>query len=798
MKVPVKWLNEHVKIDDIPIKTLEEGLIMSGSNTEGIRDFSRDNTEIVVGRVLAQEKHPDADKLFVLKVDIGDERVQIVTGAKNVKVGDFVPVARVGARLAKGLVIKKSKLRGEVSEGMLVSLDELGFTRSVIPKVFDDGIYILQGSYEPGTPFFEAVAIGDQVIEFEITPNRADCLCIEGMARETQATFGRQRRAVKVPQGFSGDEVGKFIDVSVLDRDLCPRYAGFVIRNANIEPSPQWMQVRLMLAGVRPINNIVDVTNYVMLEIGNPIHPFDLDQVDEGRIIVRRAEADEVITTLDSVKRSLTTEDLVIASPRRAIGLAGIMGGENTEITSETRNIFVEVASFNKTALRLSSKSLGLRTEASARFEKGIDPSRVAKAIQRLLELYQEMNVGELVKGVVDVYPEPQIQRRVTLTRREVKRILGIDPTVPEMIKMLEGLEFQLVEGDDLSLTVAVPPCRLDVVKEIDLVEEIARIYGYDRIPSTIPGGTLYGEFSPKQRIENRVKRLLVAKGLVEIATYSFVSPSTVKKIKREKDPAISRMVKLINPLGEEYSVMRTTLVPNLLEVLVRNHNYGAPKMMAFEMGNTFMPKSLPVKDLPDEKISLVMGGFGEGVGFFTLKGLVTLLLEDLGIHGVRFVKAPKIDTYHPGRSATILWGETSLGYMGEFHPEVLENFEANTRITGVELDFEALMAASNLTRIYNPVSRFPAIERDIALLVAETVTNEEIIDIIEKNGGNDLVQVKLFDIYRGDQIQAGFKSVAYNMVFRAKEDTLTYEAVQKPYDKILEALEKELGALRR
>ncbi|OPL09263.1 MAG: hypothetical protein AVO33_07305 [delta proteobacterium ML8_F1] len=798
MKVPVKWLNEHVQIDDIPIKTLEERLIMSGSNTEGIHDFSQGNTNIVVGRVLTQVKHPDADKLFVLKVDLGDEVVQIVTGARNVTEGDYVPVAKVGASLAKGLQIKKSKLRGEVSEGMLVSLDELGFSRSVIPKVFDDGIYILEGEYQLGTPFFEATAIGDRVIEFEITPNRADCLCIEGMARETQATFGRPRKALEAPEGFHRGRVNEYIEVEVLDRELCPRYAGFVIKNANIEPSPQWMQIRLMLAGVRPINNIVDVTNYVMLETGNPIHPFDLDQVDEGKIIVRRALPDEEITTLDSVKRKLSPSDLVIASPIRAIGLAGIMGGENTEITPGTRNIFVEVAAFNKTALRLSSKALGLRTEASGRFEKGIDTARVSKAIQRLLELYREMNVGELVDGVVDIYPEPLKNRQVTLTRREVKRILGIHPTVEEMIPMLEGLEFTLLERDDESLRVEVPACRLDVVKEIDLVEEIARIYGYDRIPATIPGGTLYGEYSSKQKIENRVKSLLVAKGLVEIATYSFVSPASVEKIRREKDPTVSQRITLVNPLGEEYSVMRTTLVPNLLEVLVRNHHYGASRMIAFEMGNTFIPRSLPVVELPDERLSLVMGGFGEKVDFFTLKGLVELLFEDLGIEGVRFVKEPLVDTYHPGRFGAIRIGDQTLGYLGEFHPEVLENFEASVRITGVELDFEKLMKAANLTRIYNPVSRFPAIERDIALLVSESVTNEEIIDIIKENGGRNLAQVKLFDIYRGDQIQAGYKSVAYNMVFRAKEDTLTYEAVQKPYDRILEALEKALGALRR
>ncbi|MCD6436193.1 MAG: phenylalanine--tRNA ligase subunit beta, partial [Clostridiales bacterium] len=403
MKVPVRWLNEHVEIDDLNIKYLEEKLILSGSNTEGVKDFSENNTKIVIGKVLEQKRHENADKLFVLQIDIGNEVTQIVTGAKNVNEGDYVPVAKVGAHLANGVKIKKGKLRGEISNGMLCSLDELGFEKSVTPKAFDDGIYILKGEYKVGTPLFEVVDLGDFVIEFEITPNRPDCLSIEGMARETGATFNRKRKKLDDNNKFEEKDVKKYFNVKVEDFDLCPRYAGFVINNVNIEPSPQWMQIRLMQAGVRPINNIVDVTNYVMLEVGQPIHPFDLDSVDDKKIIVRRALDDEKMMTLDSVERTLKNDDLVIASAEKAIGIAGVMGGENSEITNNTKNIFVEVASFDKTAIRITSKRLGLRTEASARYEKGIDADRVGKAINRLIELYKELNVGELVDGVIDI-----------------------------------------------------------------------------------------------------------------------------------------------------------------------------------------------------------------------------------------------------------------------------------------------------------------------------------------------------------------------------------------------------------
>ncbi|MBN2259526.1 MAG: phenylalanine--tRNA ligase subunit beta [Clostridiales bacterium] len=798
MKVPVKWLNEHVKIDDIDIKFLEDRLIMSGSNTEGVKDFSKNNTDIVIGKVIEQVKHEDADKLFVLQIDLGEEITQIVTGAKNVKVGDYVPVAKVGANLANGLKIKKGKLRGQVSNGMLCSLDELGFEKSVIPKIFDDGIYILQGEYELGTPLFDVVDIGDNVIEFEITPNRPDCLSIEGMARETQATFKRERKKLSDQNIFEEKNVKKYFDVEVQDSDLCPRYSGFVINNVQIKPSPQWMQVRLMLAGVRPINNIVDITNYVMLETGQPIHPFDLDLVDDKKIIVRRAFDGEKMTTLDSVERILKNDDLVIASAHKAIGIAGVMGGENTEITENTKNIFVEVANFNKTAIRMTSKHLGLRTEASARFEKGIDINRVGKAVNRLLELYAQLNVGEIVDGMIDIYPTRKEEDIVILTTQEVKRILGIDLSTSKMKEMLESLEFKVLSLDDNHLKIQVPSFRMDVLKEIDMIEEVARMYGYDNIPVTLPGGVEFGEYNYRQKIENTVKSTLVSQGLYEISTYSFVSPTAIDKINRSDDTSLNQFVRLINPLGEEYSVMRTTLLPNMMEVLTRNQNNGNSEMMAFELGNTFIAKSIPVVDLPDERKSICIGAYGKKVDFFKIKSFVELLFEVLGIKNVKFEKINDILTYHPGRLAKIIVDETLFGIIGEIHPDVMKNFGISSRVIAAEIDFEKIAENSNLAKLYEPVPKYPSIQRDIAILVKDETTHSEIVDLILKNGGKNLVDVKLFDIYRGVQIKQGYKSMAYSMTFRSDEKTLTDEEVQKPYDKILRVLEETLDAIRR
>lgn len=799
MKVPYNWLNEHVRIDDLDLKHVEERLIMSGSNTEGVRDFSKDIQKVVIGHVISQEKHPNADSLFVLMVDVGEEEpLQIVTGAQNVSVGDYVPVALVGAWLSGGIKIKRGKLRGLVSNGMLCSLDELGFERSVIPKAFDNGIYILEGSYEPGADFFSVVPLGDSVIEFEITPNRPDCLSIEGMARETKATLERPRKPVKLLEDRSEGDVKSYFNVTVEDPDLCPRFSGFVMRDVTIAPSPQWMQIRLMHAGVRPINNIVDVTNYVMLETGQPIHPYDMERVDEQRIIVRRAKADEKVTTLDSVERTMTTDDLLITSPLKPIGVAGIMGGENTEITDGTRHVFVEVASFDKTAIRMTSRAIGLRTEASSRYEKGIDTDRPLKAIARMLELYRELEVGQIIDGIIDIHPEEQPLRQITITLSEIRRILGIELTVDETVALLERLELTLVEKGEAEATFEIPRFRLDLEKEIDIIEEVARMYGYDMIPMTIPKTALFGELNHRQTIEKRVRDLLVAHELYEISTYSFVSPTAIDKIDRADDPSLNQFVQLINPLGEEYSVMRTTLLPNMLEVMVRNYNYGNEEMFTFEIGNTFIPKSLPLNDLPDERKSLCIGVQGSQADFFIMKGLIEMVLEDLGIGPVEWRKTSAIRTYHPGRSAEILVDGEVIGVIGELHPKVLANFSMDDRIVAAELDFEKLVVLARTDRRYKPVPKFPAIERDLAVLVREDVTNEQIERIVRENGGSYLVSVNLFDVYRGVQILTGHKSLAYNMIFRSDERTLTDEEIQKPYDKIVSVLETELGATRR
>lgn len=799
MLVPVKWLKDYIEIEDLSVAHLEERLIMSGSNTETVATVCDGVSGIKIGRIESMEKHPDADKLWVMQVKVGEELLQIVTGAQNCFVGAYIPVAVHGSTVSGGTKIKKGKLRGVESNGMLCSLEELGFDGKVIPKAHADGIYILNGEFQTGEALEEALPeLSDQVIEFEITPNRPDCLSMLGMARETAATFRKTLKPMDIKVNKAIGSAAEHIKVRIDAPDLCKRYGAKIIKNVKIEESPLWMQHRLMKAGMRPISNIVDITNYVMLEFGQPIHAFDLDTIHSGEIVVRRAKEGEKLMTLDSVERMLTSEMLVIADGEKAVALAGVMGGELTEITAETKNILIEVATFDKSNIRKTSKDIGLRSEASSRFEKGVAVCHVDPVMERVCQLAEMLGVGEIVDGAVDVYPSPEAPIVISARVARINSLLGTNLTEAEMIDIFASLEIKAEKDNDGHLLCHVPAFRLDLIKEIDLVEEVARIYGYDRIETTIPRDASSGVYTYKQKLENLTKDVLTAQGLNEVMTYSFVSPSQVDLLNLPETDPLRRQIRLLNPLGEEYSAMRTSLMGNLMEVLARNYNRRLPAAAAFEIGNVFVPKALPVAELPDEVQKVVLGGYGNEMDFFQLKGAVEAMLIKLGIRDYKFAPESGHSTFHPGRCARILVGSLDLGVMGELHPEVMEAYDLEVRTYMAELNFTDLVAISDLEKKYQPLPKYPAMTRDIAVLVKDEVTNGQLIELIESNGKAILESVKLFDVYKGKQIEAGWKSMAYALIFRAADRTLTDEEVNKVFQKILNTLETEVEAKLR
>ncbi len=797
MRVPVKWLKEYVNIDGITEKELVEKLVLTGSNNEGSYVVGDGINKVVVGKITKIVPHPNADKLCICTVDVGEEVLQIVTGATNISEEDFIPVAVHGATIAGGIKIKKGKLRGEVSNGMLCSLEEMGFDKASIPKEFDDGIFILDKAYPLGMDILEALDIKDTVIEFEITPNRPDCLSMIGMARETAASF---ERALTLPSGKINtqvDRVNDYASVSIEAPDLCPRYVAKVVKEIKIENSPVWLQMRLMNAGMRPINNIVDITNYVMLEYGQPIHAFDLDTVKDHKIIVKRAENGEKFTTLDDKERELTNEMLVIADAERTVGLAGVMGGENTEISNTTQNILIEVASFDKSSIRKTSKGLGLRTEASARFEKGVSTGLPMIVVNRVCELIETLGAGIVVDGVIDVHPNPVEPSLVPFRVEKISKVMGETLTLDEVKKYLALLEIETIEKEGQCF--AKPAYyRLDLDKEIDLVEEVARIYGYDKISMTLPKTNTWGARTNAQLIEEQAKLELLSSGIDEILTYSFVSKKDLDKINLPESSILRQQVELINPLGEEYSVMRTSLIPNVLDVLSRNHNRKVKQARIFEIGSVFLPKEVPVVNLPIEKKVLTIGIYGESEDFFTLKGVCENLLDGLGICDYYFEKEENHSTFHTGRCANIIWGTHVIGTLGELHPHVQENYDLQVRGYVADLDFNLIIQMANADQKFTSIPKYPAIERDIAILVKDDVTSLQIEKIVLSNGGNLLESVKMFDMYKGKQIPSGYKSVAYELIFRAEDRTLVDEDVNTIFADILKALETELEAQLR
>ncbi|GAA0710336.1 phenylalanine--tRNA ligase subunit beta [Paraclostridium ghonii] len=791
MLVPLKWLRDYVDIDR-ETQEFADMMTMTGSKVEKVEFFGKETNGVEVCKILEIEQHPDADRLKVTKVEVANGQIlQIVTNATNIKVGDYVPVARIGAVLPGDFKIKKGKLRGVLSEGMFCGAEELTIPSQYVEEHKKDGIYILdhQDSFELGMDVRDALGINDALIEFEITSNRPDCRSIIGIAREAAVTLGKELKYPQINVNGSNEEMEFEIDVQT---ELCKRYCGKVIKDVKVGPSPYWMQRRLIEAGMRPINNIVDITNYVMLELGQPLHAFDLEDIKYNKMIVKLAQEGEKFTTLDGAQRTLTSDMLVIGNQDKTLDLAAIMGGENSEVKETTTSIFLEGASFAKENIRSTSKKLGLRTEASSRFEKGIDVNLTEAAVNRACQLIEELGCGKVLNGMLDYYPKKEEVQKISVNPTRINKLLGVNVSMEQFINILENLEFKcnLVSSDKLELE--VPSFRLDISEDADILEEIARIYGYENIPSaTLEGNATAGVKTDNQKFVDDIKSNSIAVGLNEILTYSFVSPKGVDKINLAENDERREFVKIINPLGEETSVMRTTLIPNMLDVISTNLSHKVEEVYAFECGNTFRPQD----GLPVEGKKLSIGMYGKEVDFFSLKGAVETILKNVGFNGYEVEPETKNLTFHPGRCAKLVYNNICIGTFGELHPDVLENYDLNQRVYIAEIDIDSVFENLNNFKVYNPLPKYPATTRDIALLVKDEVFVKQIEDIIKANGADILESYQLFDVYKGAQIEEGHKSIAYSITYRSKDKTLTDEDVAKVHDKIVSELSEKLNA---
>lgn len=791
MLVPLKWLRDYVDID-IDTQEFADMMTMTGSKVEKVDFFGKETNGVEVCKILEIEQHPDADRLKVTKVEVANgEILQIVTNATNIKVGDYVPVARIGAVLPGDFKIKKGKLRGVLSEGMFCGAEELTIPSAFVEDHKKDGIYILdhQDSFELGMDVRDVLGINDALIEFEITSNRPDCRSIIGIAREAAVTLGKELKYPEIKVQACDEEMSFEIDIQT---DLCKRYCGRIVKDVKVGPSPYWMQRKLIEAGMRPISNIVDITNYVMLELGQPLHAFDLDDIKYNKMTVKMAEEGEKFTTLDGVERTLTSDMLVIGNQDKTLDLAGIMGGENSEIKDTTTSIFIEGASFAKENIRATSKKLGLRTEASSRFEKGIDINLAEEAVNRACQLIEELGCGTVLNGMLDYYPQKEEVQKVTVNPVRINKLLGVNVPMDQFINILESLEFKcnLVSSEVLELE--VPTFRLDITEDADILEEIARIYGYNNIPSaSLEGNATAGVKTDKQKFIDNVKSNSIACGLNEILTYSFVSPRGVDKINLPDNDEKRNFVKIMNPLGEETSVMRTTLIPNMLDVISTNISHKVEEVSAFECGNTFIPQ----EGLPIETKKYCVGMYGKEVDFFVLKGVIESVLNNVGLKGYEIEPETTNLTFHPGRCAKIVYNNIYIGTFGELHPDVIENYNLGQRVYVAEINIDTVFENLNLTKSYNPLPKYPSTSRDIALIVKDEVFVKQIEDIIKANGEDLVESYKLFDVYKGAQIEEGHKSIAYSITYRSKDKTLTDEDVAKVHEKILSELSEKLNA---
>ena len=794
MNVPMSWLKSYADID-ADTQQIADDMTMSGSKVESIEYIGKDFCNVVTGKITKIEKHPNADKLVVCQVDIGGRTVQIATGATNVLEGQYVPVALDGAVLAEGKKIKNSELRGVESQGMLCSIDELGYTRADYPEAPENGIYIFEGEVALGLDALELLQIKEDIIEYEITNNRPDCYSIVGLAREAAATYGKKFNypEITVKEEATG-HASDHVSVEIASPDLCYRYAARVVKNVKIEQSPLWLRHRLTCAGLRPINNIVDITNYVMLELGQPLHAFDASGVAEGKIIVRNAADGEKITTLDGNERNLDSSMLVIADPTKAVAIAGVMGGENSMVSDGSEAVIFESANFNGTNIRLTSKKLGLRTDASGKYEKGLDPNLSLDAVNRCVQLVEMLGCGEVVQGVVDNYPAPLEKRKVAFNPAKINALLGTEISKSDMYAYLNRLEIE-VENN----VAIVPTFRPDLEIEADIAEEIARIYGYNKIETTLSAGKpTAGKKSKKQITEDLIKNTMTALGFSEAMTYSFESPKVFDKLMIPEGSILRNTTVIKNPLGEDFSIMRTVTLNGMLGNMATNYNRRLDEALLFEIARVYLPKALPLIELPHEEDMLTIAFFSKGGAkdFFYLKGICEEMFDVMGMLDKIQVEAEKdLPFMHPGRCAHISAFGQDAGFMGEIHPLVAENYGIGAKVYIACIPCSLFYERANLVREYKPLPKYPAMTRDIAMLVKDEVASGQIERIIRKRGGKLIEDVKLFDIYKGAQIAEGMKSLAYSIAFRAEDRTLTDEEVSEKMDTIVASLEKETGA---
>lgn len=802
MNTPISWIKAYVPDLDVSVQEYVDAMTLSGSNVECAEYLDKNLEKIVVGQIKKIEKHPDADKLIICQVDIGEEEpIQIVTGAPNVKEGDMVPTVLDGGKVAgghdggplpeNGIKIKKGKLRGVPSYGMMCSIEELGSSRDMYPEAPEYGIYIFEpdSGVKPGDDAVEALGLRDAVVEFEITSNRVDCFSMNGMAREVAATFEKEFHMPEVKETGNNEDVNDYISVEVESKDLCPRYIARVVKNIKLAPSPKWMQRRLAAMGIRPINNLVDITNYVMIEYGQPMHAYDLSTIAQNKIVVKRANDGDTFVTLDGQERKVDSSVLMICDGEKPVGIAGIMGGENSMVTDSIETLLLEAACFDGTNIRLSSKKIGLRTDASGIFEKGLEPQNTYQAMQRACQLIEEMGAGEVIGGMVDVYDGDKEPVVLLFEPEKINALLGTDISKEDMLTYFGRLE---IEYREESNELVMPAFRQDLACMADLAEEVARFFGYDNIPTTLPRGeSTIGKVSFKERIESIGRDVAEQNGFNGSMCYSFESPKVFDKLSIPQGDALRDAIVISNPLGEDYSIMRTISLNGMLTSLATNYNRRNKNVRLYELGNIYLPKSLPLTELPEEKKCFTLGMYGEG-DFFTLKGVLEEYFEKLGLKKqVVYVPTSERPYLHPGRQANLTINDELVGYMGQIHPDTADAYNFKGQAYVAVIDIDTLVKFATFDRKYEGIAKFPAITRDLSMVAKKEVFVGQIEEVIHKCGGKLLENIELFDVYEGEQIQKGYKSIAYSLRFRAKDRTLEDAEVNKVIDKLLKELKK-------
>ena len=805
MNTTLSWIKAYVPDLTCTAQEYTDAMTLSGTKVEGYEAADRDLDKIVIGQIEKIEKHPDSDHLIICQVNVGAETIQIVTGAPNVKEGDKIPVVLDGGRVAGnhdgkmtegGIQIKKGKLRGVESNGMMCSIEELGSSREFYPEAPEYGIYIFPEDAVVGADAIEELGLHDVTFEYEITSNRVDCFGVIGIAREAAATFGKEFHPPVVTPTGNDEKASDYVKVTVKDTDLCPRYCARVVKNIKIAPSPKWMQRRLAAAGIRPINNIVDITNYIMEEYGQPMHAYDYDQLAGHEIIVRRATKDEKFVTLDDQERTLDENVLVICDGEKSVGIAGIMGGENSMITDDVKTMLFEAACFDGTNIRLSSKRIGLRTDASAKFEKGLDPNNAEEAINRACQLIEELGAGEVVGGIVDVYPTVKEPVRIPFEPERINSLLGTDISAEEMLGYFKKIDLGY---DEKTNEIIAPTFRQDLFRTADLAEEVARFFGYANIPTTLPTGeATTGKLPFDLRVRAVAQDIAEFCGFSQGMMYSFESPKAFEKLMLPANSPLRNAIKIMNPLGEDFSIMRTQSVNGMLTSLGFNYSHRNKNVRLYELGNIYIPKALPLTELPDERVQFTLGMYGDG-DFFTMKGVIEEFLDKLGMTGRKSYRPNSGKTFlHPGRQADVYYGDKLLGFLGEVHPLVASAYGIGEKAYIAVLDMPAVTELATFDRKYAGIAKFPAVSRDISMVVPKQILAGEIEDVIIQRGGKILESCQLFDIYEGAQIRSGFKSMAYSITFRAKDRTLEEGDITAAMKKIwngLEALGIEIRA---